>query len=425
MKSLREQASRASADALLALAFAFGSAGAALRWPGDRPTDGLGIALLMTGNLLVAFRRWRAGLTLVAVIAVILPYHILGYRHEAAVPGALLALGSFAAEVRRTKALLVGLGLAVIGLSSMIYIQDGRIDAGHLGAAGWIFASAVAGQAWRANKNYVGSIIDRAERAERTREEEALRRVAEERVRIARDLHDVLAHSITLIGVQAGVAAHLARQPQPEGPVLADALETIADSCRAAREEVRATLRVLRDEGEEPEHGAVPGLSGLADLADAVRATGLEVELGLRVEPGEVGPAVGVAAYRIVQEALTNVVRHAKAERVRVDAVREGGMLRLTVVDDGVGALAGRGEAADGPGGFGILGMSERARSVGGMVSAWPGEDGGFRVEAWLPVGDAEPEEGAVPRVGRGGAVPPSRPGAATAPVSSRDPEVR
>ncbi|MGR7000279.1 sensor histidine kinase [Yinghuangia aomiensis] len=98
-----------------------------------------------------------------------------------------------------------------------------------------------------------------------------------------------------------------------------------------------------------------------------MRATGLEVELGVRVEPGEVGPAVGVAAYRIVQEALTNVVRHAKADRVRVDAEREGGMLRLTVVDDGVGALARHGEAADGPGASG----SSACRSGRGASAGW------------------------------------------------------
>ncbi|MDI2131991.1 sensor histidine kinase [Yinghuangia seranimata] len=376
--------SGASVDALLALLLGCGAVAAAIRWPGDRPTDPLGLALLGTAYAANTWRRRHAAVVLAVVVLMLMPYNLLGFRHEVGVPAALLALGTFASQTARTKALLVGLAVFLLALTGMAIMHDGEVRLAQLGVIGWIIAAAVAGQAWRGHRIYVTSIIDRAERAERTRDEEARRRVAEERLRIARDLHDLLAHSITLIGVQAGVAAHLAAQPKADRAVLAGALETIADACRTAREEVRATLRVLRAEDVEPELGALPGLQGLADLAETVRSTGVEVDLtvdprlvgGAAAEPG---PQVGVAAYRIVQEALTNVVRHADAERVVVNAERVGAVLRLTVHDDGPG-----GEVR--VGGFGIMGMTERARSVGGSLTAGPAAEGGFRVRALLPL---------------------------------------
>lgn len=376
------------ADTLLALAVAVFGAVFALAVPGVRATDPVAVLLLLAASAALPWRRQRPGLVLFAVIAITVPFHMLDYRHEAASPIALVALATFSANVARIKALIMGLLVIVVAFTVMAMVKEQRVSGDHLGALGWIFFSAVAGQAWRWHAAYVASIIDRAERAERTREEEARRRVAEERLRIARDLHDLLAHSITLIGVQAGVAAHLARQPDPDGEVLAAALETIADGCRAARAEVRSTLTVLRDPGEAPDQGAVPGLAGVGDLAESVRGAGVDVvvEVDLDAVADETAPAVGVAAYRIVQEALTNVVRHAEASRVTVGAVREGGVLRLTVADDGRGAAAGASEPADGPGGFGILGMAERARSVGGTLTAEPGETGGFTVRAVLPL---------------------------------------
>ncbi|MGW0662565.1 sensor histidine kinase [Streptodolium elevatio] len=375
-------------DTLLAAAIAVLGAAVAIAAPGTRPTDPLAIVLLLAASATLPWRRQRPGAVLLLVLVLTVPFHMLDYRHEAASPIALVALATFSASVARVKALVIGLLVVVIVLSIMGVLKEGGISGDHLGAIGWVFFSAVAGQAWRWHAAYVASIIDRAERAERTREEEARRRVAEERVRIARDLHDLLAHSITLIGVQAGVAAHLARQPEPDREVLAAALETIADGCRAARAEVRSTLTVLRDPGEGPDQGAVPGLAGVGDLAESVRGAGVDVlvDVALDADADEAAPAVGVAAYRIVQEALTNVVRHAQASRVTVDAVREGGLLRLTVADDGRGVVAGSPEPADGPGGFGILGMAERARSVGGTLTAEPGKTGGFTVRAVLPL---------------------------------------
>ena len=145
-----------------------------------------------------------------------------------------------------------------------------------LQSAGWIVAVAVVGEVVRMHRNYVAAIVERAERAERTREEEAARRVAEERLRIARDLHDLLAHTITLIGVQTSVAAHVlvADPDRLDRTAVAGALDTIADTCREARAELRTTLRVLRADGDGP----LPDLAGIPSLARAAEAAGAQVD---------------------------------------------------------------------------------------------------------------------------------------------------
>lgn len=426
--------SRASFDALLAAVLAVFALVLGFAVPGGRALDLPAVALLLAGSGVLVWRRERPGLVLLLVMVLTVPYHMLDYRHEAASPMALVALATFAARVDRAKALVIGIGVGITALGVMSYLREGVVNEDHLGAVGWILFAAVAGQAWRFHHAYVASILDRAERAEHTREEEARRRVAEERVRIARDLHDLLAHSITLIGVQAGVAAHLARGPRPDGAVraealadaLADALDSIADSCRVARAEVRATLTVLRDASEAPELGAVPGLNGLPDLVETVRGTGVAVTLD--VPPGlRTSPEVGVAAYRIVQEALTNVVRHAGAAHVDVVVGLRNGALVLDVTDDGGGATgrpAKTGEPADGPGGFGILGMAERARSVGGTLSAEP-TGGGFAVRAVLPLGGeptaVEPVPAVRPLAAASAASRPDAPGRA-GPSSATEP---
>ncbi|MFA1543746.1 sensor histidine kinase [Actinomadura monticuli] len=162
---------------------------------------------------------------------------------------------------------------------------------------------------------------------------------------------------------------------------IADALASIAGTCRDARTELRGTLQVLRGTDVEAP-GALPGPEGIGGLVRAARDGGLDVEVsagGL----GTLPPEIGVAAYRIVQEALTNVVKHAAAERAAVTVTRDGGGLVVRVSDDG------RGPSGGVPGGFGILGMIERARSVGGTLDAGPGEHGGFVVTAVLPLADA------------------------------------
>ncbi|MGW2979787.1 histidine kinase [Streptomyces humidus] len=374
------------ATATVGLATALALAGA----DGTRP-DALGWTLLLAAHIPLVRRRRSPVAVLFAVGACVVPYHVLGNAHAAPVPATMVALYTLAETGPARRTLLTG-GI-VLGLALLV---GALADPGGTGEVlrifGWVIAVLFCGMSVRYYRQYVAAIVERAERAERTREEEARRRVAEERLRIARDLHDLLAHSITLIGVRTSVAAHvLAADPDRlDRAAVARALDDIAETCRSARGELRTTLEVLRENGVPDGRGPLPGLHGLPDLVESARSAGARAELS--VNAGEVPPAVGAAAYRIVQEALTNAVRHGGrtglAIAVRVD--EEQGALRVTVTDDGVGAGAGvmgGGTEGAGPSGFGLTGMRERARSVGGTLRAGPGNgDGeGFEVRAVLP----------------------------------------
>ncbi|MEU2719270.1 histidine kinase [Streptomyces smyrnaeus] len=386
-------------DVLLALAVCTVQTVLVLAAP---PTDGrfptpLGWALLTCSGALLAVRRRAPWLTVLGIMLCIGPYHAQDYVHTAAVPGALIALYSMAVAGPPLRSFAT-LG-TIVGVMATIMGSAGRTHelSEMLRSSGWIVVCVLFGETVRIHRNYLAAVVERAERAERTREEEAARRVAQERLRIARDLHDLLAHSITLIGVQTSVAAHvlMADPERLDRQAVAKSLEGISETCRGARAELRTTLEVLRAgdaDGMEP----LPGLSGLPDLARAACDAGAHVELSVHDSAHALAPApaVGAAAYRIVQEALTNAVRHAGASvcvRAVVEAV--GGALRVSVVDDGGGdaaaatgeAAAGE-EAAGGPGGFGIAGMRERARSVGGSLEVGSrAPRPGFAVTALLP----------------------------------------
>ncbi|MET9087036.1 histidine kinase [Streptomyces sp. NPDC004237] len=372
---------------------------------GIRPGH-LGWMLLLAGHLPLVWRRRRPMVALLGVVACIAPYYAFDYNPALPVPAIVLALYTVAATGAVRRTLLTG--VAVLGstvISNGITDQDEALDS--LEISGWIIAVLVVGIAVRYYRLYVASIVERAERAERTREEEARRRVAEERLRIARDLHDLLAHSITLIGVQTSVAAHvLTADPERlDRKAVAQALDDIAGTCRIARGELRTTLEVLRAHdtavgvgadpgagagsesgsvsGVEDMRGPLPGIDGLAGLAETGRVAGAKVELSVRADG--IPPSVGAAAYRIVQEALTNAVRHGGREdlTVRVGLWTADGALRVSVRDDGTGGGVG---PSDGPPGFGLVGMRERARSVGGTLDAGPGPAEGFEVTATLPL---------------------------------------
>ncbi|MET9354420.1 histidine kinase [Streptomyces sp. NPDC006617] len=370
-------------DAVLAAALFTGAACLALLTDDGRRPGAVGWVLLLVGHVPLVGRRHRPLLTLCLVAAPIAAFHALDYNHSAPVPATMVALYSIATTgtVRRTLvigSLVIGVGLTMNALTN----PEGMIEL--LRITGWVVAVLFCGIDVRVYRQYVASIVERAERAERTREEEARRRVAEERLRVARDLHDLLAHSITLIGVQTSVAAHvLTADPERlDRESVAKALDDIAETCRSARGELRTTLEVLRAQdtaGVPDARGPLPGLSGLPDLAESARLAGADVELSVRAD--DVPPAVGAAVYRITQEALTNAVRHAgPTPSVRVAVHAERGALRLSVTDDGTGP-----DPAGTPG-FGLVGMRERARSVGGTLDAGPrrGADG-FEVTAVLP----------------------------------------
>ncbi|WP_369186783.1 sensor histidine kinase [Streptomyces sp. R08] len=385
------QATRSSVrrqDAFLAVGLAVLASVVAVSFGSGRRPDALGWALLLALHVPLAWRR-RAPVTVLCVmIPLIAFYHQQEYDHSAPTAASMVLLYTVAVtgSTRRT----VTIGCAVVAL--MLVLKAGHGMAGvaeSFQITGWIVSMLVLGGYLRVHRQLTAAALDRAERAERTREEEARRRVAEERLRIARDLHDLLAHSITLIGVQTSVAAHvLAEDPDRlDRAAVAKALDDIADTCRSARGELRTTLEVLRDHGPPDgmdgpldERGPLPGLDGLPDLAAAARAAGAEVDLSVAADV--VPAAVGAAAYRIVQEALTNAVRHGgRADlTVRVGVHEREGALWVDVTDDGAGS-------GDGIPGFGLVGMRERVRSVGGTLDAGPlGERAGFAVSAVLPL---------------------------------------
>ncbi|MET9388364.1 histidine kinase [Streptomyces sp. NPDC002928] len=371
-------------DAWLAAAVAVLGMAIALFTDDGRRPDALGWILLLAVPVPLVWRRRRPLLALALVVALVVPYHALDNNHAAPTPASYIALYTLAVTGRPLRTVLTGMTVLGISVSVMLTVNTHQAVE-LLRISGWVIAVLFLGVDVRYYRQYVAGIVERAERAERTREEEARRRVAEERLRIARDLHDLLAHSITLIGVQTSVAAHvLAADPDRlDRTAVAQALDDIAETCRTARGELRTTLEVLREHDSPDARGPLPGLHGLPDLAEAARLAGAKVELS--VTAGTAPPAVGAAAYRIVQEALTNAVRHGGRDdlTVRVRVYDGQGALRVNVTDDGAGAAAGI------PG-FGLVGMRERARSVGGTVTAGPGAAGGFEVTALLPLGGTE-----------------------------------
>ncbi|MFF9123362.1 sensor histidine kinase [Streptomyces sp. NPDC014889] len=371
---------RARNDALLAVGLAALATLIALLGDERRSPDALGWTLLFAAHVPIVWRRSHPVLVLAAVAACVAPYHALDYNHVAPTPAAYVALYTVATTGRPLRTVLTGIGVLTLITGVMFTVNSHQAVEG-LRVSGWVIAVVFWGVDVRYYRQYVAAIVERAERAERTREQEARSRVAEERLRIARDLHDLLAHSITLIGVQTSVAAHvLATDPDRlDRAAVAAALDDIAETCRTARGELRTTLEVLREQDVPAARGPLPGLPGVADLAETARTAGATVELSVRA--GDIPPAVGAAAYRIVQEALTNAVRHAGPEpAVIVDLHTEDGALRLSVTDAGTGPVPGAG------GGFGLVGMRERARSVGGTLDAGPRSGGGFAVTAVLPL---------------------------------------
>ncbi|MFI8203157.1 sensor histidine kinase [Streptomyces sp. NPDC085937] len=261
------------------------------------------------------------------------------------------------------------------------------------------------GHAVRTRRAYLAAVEERARRAEESRELEARRRVAEERVRIARELHDLVAHQITLANAQATVAAHFFdSRPEQTRASLRELVETTGH----ALDELRATVGLLRQTGDTAApDGPAPGLDRLPDLLESFRRAGLEVSAREEGAARAVPPGVDLTAYRIVQEALTNVTKHAAGRGARVGLDWGGGRLTVTVSDDG-GAPGGPPALSERPPGYGLIGMRERAAAVGGELTAGPRPEGGFLVTARLPLppvreSATDGEEGRMPGATDGG----------------------
>ncbi|MGW1614557.1 sensor histidine kinase [Streptomyces sp. NPDC002285] len=348
---------------------------------GLRTPDTLSLVLITLGAAALVFRR-RAPMTVLAVTgAVSLIESVTGDPRAPVAMSAVIALYTVASTTDRTTTWRVGLlTVTVLTGSAMLvgplpwYAQE------NLAIFAWTGIGATAGDAVRSRRAVVTAIRERAERAERTREEEARRRVAEERLRIARDLHDVVAHHIALVNVQAGVAAHVMDKRPDQAK---EALAHVREASRSALNELRATVGLLRQSGDpEAPTEPAPGLERLDELAGTFRSAGLQVEVA-RADQGTTLPAaVDLAAYRVIQEALTNVQKHAGPDaKAEVSVVRVGPNVEITVLDDG----AGEDDTADG-GGHGLLGMRERVTALRGTLTTGPRYGGGFRVHAILPV---------------------------------------
>jgi len=274
------------------------------------------------------------------------------------------------AGLAATEALLVLVWLArprALGDGGTL-VLDGLIM-----AAGWWL-----GDGTRRRQEAVAAARQRAAELEEAREELARRAVTEERLRIARELHDVVAHSMSIVAVQSGVGVHVL-DSQPEEA--RKALAAVEATSRQALVEMRRLLGVLRQEAEPRGSLApAPGLAEVEALAAEVARAGVRVEVHIEGTPCELPAGLDLSAYRIVQEALTNVVRHAGPATARVAVRYSPGQVALEVVDDG------RGPGAEDRGGHGLAGMRERAALYGGTLEAGPVPGGGFRVAATLPV---------------------------------------
>ncbi len=244
-------------------------------------------------------------------------------------------------------------------------------------AAGWVISAGVMVVAFRFWQLHLREVEQRADEAERTRDEAARRRAVEERLRIARELHDSLTHSISVISVQAGVAVHLARKRGEDVP---PSLLAIQEAGADALRELRTTLSVLRS--EEDADGS--GLGQLDSLVERARTAGLPVAVTVTGAVRALPPDVDQAAYRIVQEALTNVSRHAGRARASVQLCYMPGALAVQVDDDGTGTGTPAGPRPAGHG-LGLIGMRERVTALGGRLHAGPRDGGGFQVRAELP----------------------------------------
>jgi signal transduction histidine kinase len=337
----------------------------------SRDIDAVGLALCLITGLSLAFRRSHPLGQFVVAISATIAYAALDYPGG---PIFVVAFASALAMVAERRSLMPA---AFIGGAALLAVQFTVYGwALHLFgfAAVWFVGTALFGEAVRLRREQQRTTEARAEFAERSREQEARRRVAEERLRIARDVHDVVGHSLATIALQAGVAEHLLDDREPKAR---ESMATIRRLSKEALAEVSAMLGVLRAE-DGAERAPTPDLTGVTGLVEDMRAAGLSIELELESRP--VPEVVGGAAYRIVQESLTNVVRHAgpdAAAHVRVAAT--DGVVEIEVSDDGPGAAPGT------PDGNGLTGMRERAAALGGSFNAGTKPGGGFHVRALLP----------------------------------------
>lgn len=331
--------------------------------------DPLGYALLTTGGLALAARRRAPVTVLAATGSCALGYQAAGFD----VPAVAFLFAVYAAVRAGHRMLTVAASvilLAALPLAALVSLHDmseAFAQARDALELAWLIAAGAAGEALRQAER-------RADEAERTREEAARRRADEERLHIARELHDSLTHHISVIKVQSEAAVHVARKRGDEVP---KSLLAIREAGREAARELRATLEALRDDAKSPPQG----LDHVPELVERARTTGLDATLTIEGHPRDLPAAVDRTVYRIVQESLTNIARHAAATVTSIRIDYRPDTLVIRIDDDGK-ATPGTAPAP----GVGLLGMRERVTALGGRLRAEPRSEGGFRVQAELPV---------------------------------------
>ncbi len=355
----------------------------------DTPTAAL--VLVAVACLALGWRRrWPVAVLGVSVAAATV-YTLLGYVNGAVLVAPMAALYAVAAASGVRRAVAYGLGtLAVLGLASIAVNPLGPFGGGVNILPFMTAVVVIAGIAVANRRAYVESIRARAEQAA---DQAARRRIDEERLRIARELHDVVAHTMATINVQAGAAVHVL-PTRPEAA--ADALQAIKAASKEGLRELRAILNVLRQADDADPTQPTPGTAQLETLVAGARRAGLETSLSVTGTPAPLPAAVDLAAYRIVQESLTNAIRHAGPAQASVWLSYGDDELRIDVADTGRGKSAGVSEGA----GHGLVGMRERAAAVGGSVETGPSPGGGFRVAARLPLHGRLRGDGAVAEEG-------------------------
>ncbi|EGX60869.1 two-component sensor kinase [Streptomyces zinciresistens K42] len=369
--------------------------GGSLTMPGARPPDQGRAATVLMGVSCLALLRHRTRprtalvVTALCTVAAVGAGYLLTPLLLAPVMAALYWLAAHTDD-HTTRLFgvptIAALTLAAVFADTMHSLS---LPLRTIGPVFWLLLPLAAGRMTQLRRAYVTAVQARAEHAERTREEEARLRVTEERMRIARELHDVVAHHLALANAQAGTAAHLVgSSPEQAQRILTDLTGTTSSALR----ELKATLGLLRRNGEtdsaplEP----APGLHRLPELVASCASAGVGVTVSREGEPRPLSPGVDLTAFRIVQEALTNVTKHATTETAHVRLVYSGARLLISVTDDGPAAPAACRLAPGG--GFGVMGMRERAHSVGGALRAGPRPGGGFEVTTELPL---QPHESA------------------------------
>jgi len=326
---------------------------------------------------LVARRRFPVGTVAIAVIgSVVLMAH--GMAYPLTLPAVFYALYSVALGAGPGRTLAVGVTVKATLLSASLIT--------HPGITGfvillWAALAVTTGSASRSHRAYVAEVEKRARRAEQAREDEANRRVAEERLRIARELHDAVGHHVALINVQAGALACLLDDED-----LIQAGESVAHIQRAseeALEELRLTVGLLREPGAAEPAEPVPGLDQLEELICSFAGAGLRVTREVTGQARSLPAAVELTAYRVIQESLTNTRKHAGCDTAVVRLGYTPGALSLAVENEGKPVTWSSRQT---PGGLGIVGMRERVAALGGRLSAGPRPEGGYGVFAELPL---------------------------------------